>query len=78
MLTEFDSCFTSVQFGYDSVQDYYDDANISNKLNQFSIPVFALNSADDPLQPGEFLPLKQAETEGSNIVMIVTERYGIV
>lgn len=52
-LAEFDSCFTSPQFGYANVQEYYKDAVITHRLNRLSLPVFSLNSTDDPIQPGE-------------------------
>ena len=52
-LREFDSHFTAPQFGYLDVLEYYKDAVVTQRINKFSIPVFGLNSADDPLQPGE-------------------------
>ena len=45
--------FSAPQFGYANVLEYYNDAVVSNRVNQFSIPVFGLNAIDDPLQPGE-------------------------
>jgi abhydrolase domain-containing protein 1/3 len=39
-LREFDAHFTAPQFGYESVLDYYKDAVVLGRVNQFSIPVF--------------------------------------
>ena len=50
-IRQFDSSFTAKLFGYDSYQEYYNDANIHLKLHQVKIPVLALNAADDPFSP---------------------------
>lgn len=51
-------------------------AQITPEIHKFSIPVFGLNAIDDPMQPGEDLPIKQAIQKGSNLALIVTERGG--
>ncbi len=47
-LREFDSTFTAPHFGYDSVMDYYTDAQIVPNVHKFSIPVVGLSALDDP------------------------------
>ena len=52
-ICSFPDYFLAPQFGYANVLDYYTDALVSNRVSQFSIPVFGLSATDDPLQPGE-------------------------
>lgn len=52
-IREFDSNFTSKQFGYKDVDDYYKDATLHNKLHKISVPLLCLSAADDPFQPLE-------------------------
>ena len=47
---EFDSLFTSPQFGYKDVKEYYTDACIALKVQNIKVPVLALNAEDDPFQ----------------------------
>lgn len=48
---EFDKQFTSVMFGYRSIDDYYEDASPCRKLKSVGIPVLCLNSVDDVFSP---------------------------
>jgi predicted alpha/beta-fold hydrolase len=49
-IREFDASFTTPQFGYSDVHEYYTEATLSGKLNSVRIPVLALNATDDPMQ----------------------------
>lgn len=49
---EFDKQFTSVMFGYPTIDDYYEDASPCRKLKSVGIPVLCLNSVDDVFSPG--------------------------
>lgn len=49
---EFDAAVTAPQFGFASVDEYYQSATTSGNIHKFSIPVFALSACDDPMQPG--------------------------
>ena len=49
---EFDKQFTSVMFGYRTIDDYYEDASPCHKLKSVGIPVLCLNSVDDVFSPG--------------------------
>jgi len=74
---EYDSQFTAPQFGYADIWKYYTDGIMTkDRVKKLSIPVFGLNAIDDPVIPGEYLPTKEAELEGSNLALIVTERGG--
>lgn len=50
---EFDSSFTIKQFGYETVEHYYADASLHDKLGNIRTPVLCLSAADDPFQPLE-------------------------
>jgi len=76
-LRDFDSHFTAPHFGYSSAMDYYMAcAQSVRNIHKASVPVFALNAVDDPFSQEEDLPVKEAKSERSNLVMIVTERGG--
>lgn len=49
---DFDSAVTAPQFGFPNVLEYYQSATTNGNIHKFSIPVFALSAADDPMQPG--------------------------
>jgi len=51
-IREFDKQFTSVMFGYRTIDDYYEDASPCCKLKSVGIPVLCLNSVDDVFSPG--------------------------
>ncbi|XP_065218687.1 phospholipase ABHD3 [Planococcus citri] len=69
---EFDAKFTSKQFGYESVEDYYNDATLHNKLANIKTPVLCLNAADDPFQPLDEL----ASVKHDHVGILVTARGG--
>lgn len=52
-IKEFDANFTTKHFGYKSVDHYYSDATLHNKLHKISVPLLCLSAADDPFQPLE-------------------------
>jgi len=50
-IREFDSRFTAIQFGFDSVNSYYTSASLHDKLHTVKVPYLGLSSQDDPFQP---------------------------
>ncbi|KAI8126911.1 phospholipase ABHD3 [Lucilia cuprina] len=74
-IKEFDALFTSKQFGYAHVDDYYSDATLHNKLHYITVPLLCLSAADDPFQPLEAIPIKPAE-ESTHVAIVVTARGG--
>ncbi|CAG7786746.1 unnamed protein product, partial [Allacma fusca] len=75
-LRNFDINFTVPQFNYKNVKEYYDDIGLVQRIKNFPVPVFALCAADDPMQPKDSLPFREAVEDGSNLVMVVTARGG--
>lgn len=67
-IKEFDTNFTSKHFGFKSVDHYYSEATLHNKLHQISVPLLCLSAADDPFQPLEAIPIKAAE-QSSHVAM---------
>ncbi|XP_049310628.1 phospholipase ABHD3 [Bactrocera dorsalis] len=74
-IREFDTNFTIKHFGYPSVEDYYNDATLQDKLHHISVPLLCLSAADDPFQPLDAIPIKAAN-ESSHVAIIVTARGG--
>ncbi|KAG5676813.1 hypothetical protein PVAND_006621 [Polypedilum vanderplanki] len=74
-IKEFDSNFTSVHFGFESVDTYYSKATLHQKLHKIKVPTLCLSAADDPFQPLDAIPIKAAE-ESSHCCIVVTARGG--
>lgn len=72
---EFDTRFTAVQFGYSSIDEYYNSATLHDKLDNIKVPLLCLSAADDPFQPLEGIPIEAAK-KSSHVAIIVTERGG--
>lgn len=73
-IKEFDSHFTSIHFGYGTVENYYKKATLHNKLHKIKVPTLCLSAADDPFQPLDAIPIKGAE-KSSHVAIVVTA-YG--
>ncbi|XP_034285475.1 phospholipase ABHD3 [Pantherophis guttatus] len=73
-LREFDKQFTTVMFGYPSIEAYYEDASPCHKLKKIGIPVLCLNSLDDAFSPNHAIPVEIAK-QNTNIALILTS-YG--
>ncbi|XP_043395697.1 phospholipase ABHD3 isoform X4 [Chelonia mydas] len=73
-IREFDKQFTSVMFGYRTVDDYYVDASPYRKLKSIGIPVLCLNSLDDVFSPGHAIPIETAK-QNPNVALVLTS-YG--
>ncbi|XP_058030335.1 phospholipase ABHD3 isoform X1 [Ahaetulla prasina] len=73
-IREFDKQFTTVMFGYPSIEAYYEDASPCHKLKKIGIPVLCLNSLDDAFSPNHAIPVEIAK-QNTNIALILTS-YG--
>ncbi|XP_023712649.1 phospholipase ABHD3 isoform X2 [Cryptotermes secundus] len=74
-IREFDSSYTTKQFGYKDVESYYTDATIHDKLHKIEVPLLCLSAGDDPFQPFEAIPL-QAANDSKHVAIVVTARGG--
>lgn len=74
-IREFDSHFTAKQFGFGSVDEYYEAATLHNKLHHIKVPMLCLSAADDPFQPYEAIPIAEASSL-DNVALVVTARGG--
>lgn len=74
-IREFDDNFTSVHFGFQNVDHYYERATLHNKLHMIKVPTLCLSAADDPFQPFEAIPITAA-MESSHVAIVVTARGG--
>ncbi|XP_077886413.1 phospholipase ABHD3 isoform X3 [Ictidomys tridecemlineatus] len=73
-IREFDKRFTSVMFGYRTIDDYYTDASPNRRLNSVGIPVLCLNSVDDVFSPSHAIPIETAK-QNPNVALVLTS-YG--
>ncbi|CAB3227424.1 unnamed protein product [Arctia plantaginis] len=71
---EFDAAFTTKHFGFDSVSAYYRAASLRDKLERVRVPLLCLCAADDPFQPLDAIPVREAEAAG--VALAVTARGG--
>ncbi|NXN16333.1 ABHD3 Phospholipase, partial [Indicator maculatus] len=74
-IREFDKQFTSVMFGYPTIDDYYEDASPCRKLKSVGIPVLCLNSVDDVFSPGHAIPVEAAK-QNANVALVLTSCGG--
>ncbi|KAJ8776581.1 hypothetical protein J1605_015170 [Eschrichtius robustus] len=73
-IREFDKRFTSVMFGYRTIDDYYTDASPNRRLKSVGIPVLCLNSVDDVFSPSHAIPIETAK-QNPNVALVLTS-YG--
>ncbi|KYO35224.1 phospholipase ABHD3 [Alligator mississippiensis] len=74
-IREFDKQFTSVMFGYPTIEDYYEDASPYHKLKSVGIPLLCLNSVDDVFSPGHAVPVEMAK-QNPNVAIVLTSCGG--
>ncbi|XP_065483379.1 phospholipase ABHD3 isoform X4 [Caloenas nicobarica] len=74
-IREFDKQFTSVMFGYHTVDDYYEDASPCHRLKSVGIPVLCLNSVDDVFSPSHAIPVETAK-QNANVALVLTSCGG--
>ncbi|XP_076410834.1 phospholipase ABHD3 isoform X3 [Peromyscus maniculatus bairdii] len=73
-IREFDKRFTSVMFGYRTIDDYYMDASPNRRLKSVGIPVLCLNAVDDVFSPSHAIPIETAK-QNPNVALVLTS-YG--
>ncbi|XP_077208758.1 phospholipase ABHD3 isoform X4 [Paroedura picta] len=74
-IREFDKQFTSVMFGYPTIDDYYTDASPFHRLKTVGIPVLCLNSMDDVFSPNHAIPVEMAK-QNPNVALVLTSCGG--
>ncbi|XP_048364291.1 phospholipase ABHD3 [Sphaerodactylus townsendi] len=74
-IREFDKQFTSVMFGYPTIDDYYTDASPFRRLKNVGIPVLCLNSMDDVFSPNHAIPVEMAK-QNPNVALVLTSCGG--
>lgn len=74
-LKQFDSLFTCPMWNFDTVDDYYREASLKDRLHLIKKPTLCLNAADDMFQPLEALPIEQFKNS-SHIALLITQRGG--
>ena len=72
---EFDTKFTIRVCGYESTEEYYNDASVVHALHKIQVPVLALSSKDDPIVSSKCIPYEKVRGN-PNIVLAVTELGG--
>lgn len=50
-MEDFDRSVTIKIFNYSSVEEYYRDANNTERIAGIRTPLIAMNAADDPISP---------------------------
>ena len=73
-IRDFDTLFVAKQFGYESVEAYYRDACLDDKVTDIKVPTLFLNAEDDMFSPKRAFPLEKVKAN-PNTAMIIT-KYG--
>ncbi|XP_013176939.1 PREDICTED: phospholipase ABHD3 [Papilio xuthus] len=71
----FDAAFTAPHFGFASPEAYYRAASLAPRLGRVARPLLCLCAADDPFQPLEALPVREAASSAC-VALCVTARGG--
>lgn len=74
-IKEFDERFTAKIFGYQSIDHYYSEAALINKIHNIGVPTLCVCAADDMFQPYDALPIDVTE-HNENVAFVVTARGG--
>ncbi|XP_013188528.1 phospholipase ABHD3 [Amyelois transitella] len=72
---QFDRAFTTKHFGFHSVDEYYRQATLRDKLERVRVPLLCLCAADDPMQPIHVIPMREA-CSSAHVALAVTARGG--
>ncbi len=75
-IREFDARFTAPQFGYPSVDAYYSDACMTDRLNSIRTPLLGISTEDDPFLPADGIPT-EFDPEAT-VAMVITKNGGHV
>ena len=66
--------YVSKQFGYDKLEDYYQDACLDAKIQNIRVPTLFLTSDDDLIMPGTCLPIEKIKS--NPYIALIKTRYG--
>jgi len=73
---EFDDKFTIKVFGFESVDDYYWNISSCRRVKNTKIPLFILNSIDDPLCAENAFHKREIEKDCPNVILMITQSGG--
>lgn len=73
-LRDFDTVFTSKQFGYKSCEEYYKDACLDAKIQNIKVPTLFLNAGDDMFSPERAFPIEKIKA--NPFTAMVCTKYG--
>ena len=74
---DFDDAATAPLHGFAGAEDYYRRSSSRQAISAIGIPTLLVHSADDPFQPSECIPVKEA-SENPNVVTVFTAVGGHV
>ncbi|XP_068135007.1 protein ABHD1 [Hyperolius riggenbachi] len=74
-IREFDERYTSPVFGYETCDDYYRHGSPCTKLSKVQTPVLCVNAEDDPLSPGQAIPVADA-ANNPHVALLITAHGG--
>jgi len=73
-ISELDAALTCKVYGYNSLEEYYEDSSPCNKLRHIKVPLLIVNSADDPMAGG-WVPTAEVR-KNMNLVLVYTRHGG--
>ncbi|XP_077532219.1 protein ABHD1-like [Haemaphysalis longicornis] len=74
-LSSFDKRYSTPVYGYQTVDDFYENTSLKGKLSTVQRPLVFLVAADDPLSPGKAIPEEEI-LNSPYLAALVTPRGG--
>lgn len=73
-MKDIDIEFVCKQFGYENVNDYYEESSLDAKIENIKTPTLFLNSGDDMFSPESTLPIEQIKA--NPYTALIHTKYG--
>jgi predicted alpha/beta-fold hydrolase len=74
-LQEFDDKITKPLWGYQTIQEYYDESSGKHWVPEIRIPFLVIQALDDPICPQTVIPWKSIRSN-PNVILVTTKHGG--
>ena len=74
-MVEFDVAYTAPSCGME-INEFWKNVSIFDKIPKFGTPILELVAEDDPFTNPKFFPIKEAEMDYNQYMLLVTVKEG--